>query len=107
MCLAFVNLSRFDAVSAAIMVGRSVFGCSPSSIFVALSDAVSAAIVVGRSVFVCSAFVNFSLSGCDAVQVWERVNMAGAGEVKFFTCFVPSVLVVCFVRFFDCEHPHS
>ena len=52
--------------------------------FVALFDAVSAAIVVGRSVFVCSAFVNLSLSGCDAVLVWERVNMAGAGEVRFY-----------------------
>ena len=64
-------------MSAAIMVGRSVFQ------FVALWDAVSAAIMVGRSVFVCSAFVNLSLSGCDAVQRWERVDMAGAGEVSF------------------------
>ena len=47
-------------------------------------DAVSAAIVVGRSAFVCSAFVSLSLSGCDAVLVWERVNMAGAGEVSFY-----------------------
>ena len=41
-----------------------------------------AAIMIGWSVLVCFAFVNLSLSGCDAVLVWERVNMAGAGEVR-------------------------
>ena len=64
--------------------------------FVALWDAVSAAIMIGRSVFVCSVLVNLSLSGCGAVQVRERVNMAGAGEVIVLYAFVPSVLVVCF-----------
>ena len=59
------------------------YSCVLPRQFVALFDAVSAAIVVGRSVFVCSAFVNLSLSGGDAVLVWERVNMAGAGEVSF------------------------
>ena len=77
----------------------------PSSIC-RVFDAGSAAIMVGRSVSVCYAFVNLSLPGCDAVQVWERVNpvrcavmllrgMAGAGVVKFYV-FVPSVLIVCF-----------
>ena len=53
--------------------------------------------MVGRSVFVCSAFVNLSLSGCDAVQVWERVNMAGAGEVSFyvFRAECPCCLFLC------------
>ena len=32
------------------------------------------------------ALVNSSLSGCDAVQGCERVDMAGAGEVSFLTC---------------------
>ena len=75
--------------------------------FVALCDAVSAAIMVGRSVFVCSAFVNLSLYGCDAVQVRERVNMAGAGEVKFLRVLCRVSLLSAFERFFDCEHPHS
>ena len=75
--------------------------------FVALWDAVSAAIMVGRSVFVCSAFVNLSLSGCDAVQGWERVDMAGAGEVSVLTCLYRVSLLSAFERFFDCEHPHS
>ena len=73
--------------------------------FVALFDAVSAAIVVGRSVFVCFAFVNLSLSGCDAVLVWERVNMAGAGEVSFYVFRAECPCCLFFVRFFDCEHP--
>ena len=42
--------------------------------------------MIGRSVFVFFALVNLSLSGCDAVQGWERVDMAGAGEVSFLTC---------------------
>ena len=46
------------------------------------------------------ALVNLSLSGCDAVQGCERVDMAGAGEVKFSDAFVPSVLVVCFLSGF-------
>ena len=94
-------------MSAAIMVGRSVF------VFLALVnlslfglDAVSAAMMVGRSVFVCFAFVSLSLCGFGAVQVWKRVNpvrravtllrnMLGAVEVKF-CLLVPNVLVVCF-----------
>ena len=74
MCFAFVNLSLYGF------------------------DAVSAAIMVERSVFVCSAFVNLSLSGFDAVQVWERVNPVRCvvmllRGVTFFS--VPNVLVVC------------
>ena len=76
------SVALCDAVSAATMVGRSVFVFCLRQ-FVALCDAGSAAIMVGRSVFVCSAFVNLSLSGCDAVRGWERVDMAGAGEVSF------------------------
>ena len=68
--------------------------------FVALWDAVSAAVTFGRSVFVCSVLVNLSLSGCGAVQVWERVNMAGAGEVKFFTRLCRVSLLSAFERFF-------
>ena len=64
--------------------------------FIALFDAGPAAITVGSSVSV--SFVNLSFSGCDAVQVWERVNpvrcvvmllrnMAGAAVVKVLRFF--------------------
>ena len=97
-----VNWSLYgcDAVSAAIMVGRSVsvfvafvnlslYGCEPCQklervedpVFffavVNLSlyglDAVLAAIRVGRSLSVCLASVSLSFSGLGAVQVWKRV----------------------------------
>ena len=70
--------------------------------FVAFFGAVSAAIVVGRSAFVCFAFVNLSLSGYDAVLVWERVNMAGVGEVSFLRVLRVScrVSLLFFERFF-------
>ena len=114
VCFVLVNLSLYgcDAVSAAIMVGRSVFVCFA---FVKLSpfglDAVSAVIMVGRSVFVCLAFVSLSLSGFGVVQVWKRVNpvrravtllrnMAGAGEVKSFTCLCRTSLLSACERFF-------
>ena len=54
---------------------------------------------------------SLSLSGFGAVQVWKRVNpvrravtllrnMAGAGEVKFFTCLCRTSLLSAFERFF-------
>ena len=96
----------FGPVSAAITVGRSVFVVCLCQ-FIALFDAGPAAITVGSSVSVCYAFVNLSLPGCDAVQVWERVNpvrcvvmllrnMAGAVVVEVLRFSVPNVLVVCF-----------
>ena len=74
----------------------------------------SAAVMIGRSVFVCSVlrqFVAFWM-WCRAGEC-ERVNMAGAGEVKFLNAFVPSVLVVCFLSGFSivsilaCSHTDS
>ena len=65
----------------------------------------SAAVMIGRSVFVCSVLVNLSLSGCGAVQVRERVNMAGAGEVKFLRVCAECPCCLLLSGFFDCEHP--
>ena len=78
-------VALWDAGSAAIMIGRSAFVFCLRQV-VALWDAVSAAMMIGRSVFVFFPLVSSSLSGCDAVQGCERVDMAGAGEVSFLTC---------------------
>ena len=67
--------------------------------------------MVGSSVSVCYAFVNLSLPGCDAVQVWERVNpvrcavmllrdMAGAGVVKVLRFLCRVSLLSASERFF-------
>ena len=69
-----------------------------------------AAMMSGWSVLVCSAFVNLSLSGRDAVLVWERVNMAGAGEVSFLRVLYVfrAECPCCFsCGFFDCELSRS
>ena len=62
----------------------------------------------GWKIRICvSALVNLSLYGCGAVQVRERVIMAGAGEVKFLRVCAECPFLSVSERFFDCEHPHS
>ena len=72
----------FDAVSAVVMVGRSVSVCPAFATLSIYLSRVSSD--NGWKIRICVfAFVDLSLYGCGAVQVRERVNMAGAGEVKF------------------------